>query len=343
MTKILEIAAFMLVSTLLLAASAFSQTQNNLPDLNWLTVSDKAELDRTWQQSLVYLPKKYGRQSVKLLNVPGKLDKIIQSRPESVTQPTILFLHSCEGFGEHREDMRRLAKLGFVVIAPDSFSREYRPLGCYEDRSKFIPSFSLAVAFQKAELDYAIQKLAAFSWIDRKNLFLFGSGMGGLVAAQYAGGVFSGHVIEGWGCLGPNPVYDGIWAPENVRIYTTISRNDPFFLNNPGFGNDCSRFTINRPDSVSVVLDRPAHFVSWYPGSIGPLIRFLMRDIDVDIEALVLDNPEVLQNSPDKITLRQKWSDEVVYKAAVEYCAGSLRKSHLVAEPIDEVYEFICE
>lgn len=325
----------------LYAVSAFASDEPRFK-VNWLAISDRQELERTWDNALVYLPAMLGGVHGKFLD-EGQLSRIIEGSVVVKKYPLILFLHYCEGTGHHREDMKRLSRLGFIVIAPDSFAREHRPLGCYEDREKYIRYFDAAIAFQKAELDYAVEKLAKFDWIDRKNMFLFGSGTGGLVVAHYEGDEFSGHLIEGWGCRGPNPIFDGIWAPEGVRVFSTVSRNTPFLLKNEGFSVDCESFIAERPESVSVVLDRPAHQVSWYPGSYKAMIRFLMRDMGVEIEPLLIDEPEVISQSDSGIKLREKWSDTAVYDAAKAHCSDLGKKSWPTGETIGGVYSFVCE
>lgn len=308
-----------------------------------MAVSNRAELNRTWAQALVYLPEKVGGRFRRLLAITKPFTEELNSRPTKQKLLTILYLHSCEGLGHHREDLKRLSRLGFVVIAPDSFARQHRPLGCNEKREKFIRYFDIAAAFQKAELDYAVQRLRAFSWVDRTNLFLVGSGIGGMVTAHYQGADFAGHVIEGWGCRGPNPVFDGIWATQGVRVFAAVSRNDPWYQKNSGFGVDCASFLVGRPDSVSIVLERPAHYVSWYPKSRAALIKFLTRDLGVDADALAADVPSVVQSSANGIKLREKWSGEAVYAAASDHCAKHGKRSHLIAEPNENVYAFVCE
>lgn len=310
--------------------------------VNWLAVSDKEELSRTWQGSLVYLPEKLGGQWGRLVN-DGRLEKAVSQIDQSEKIPLILFMHYCEGLGHHWEDMKRLSKLGFIVIGPNSFARKHRPIGCYEDKGKFNRYFDIAVAMRKAELDFAVQKLSSFSWIDTNNMFLFGSGLGGLAVAHYAGNEFAGHLIEGWGCRGPNPIFDGIWAPPEVRVFTTVSRNAPFLGNNKGFSVDCETFTAERKDSVSIVLDRPAQQVSWYPASIKPMIRFLMRDMGVDIDTVSQDKPIILKKTPDEIHLVEKWSDTAVYETSKIHCATFNKNRRLIQEPHDGVYKFVCE
>lgn len=316
--------------------------------VNWLAVSDKQELERTWQSALVSLPEGLGGIFGRLVR-DGRFEKAIshgdkqKEGDKRKKWPVILFMHYCEGLGHHREDIKRLSKLGFVVIAPDSFARNHRPLGCHEDREKYIRYFDAAVAFQKAELDYAVQKLSTFDWIDRKNLFLFGSGMGGLVVAHYEGEEFAGHLIEGWGCRGPNPIFDGIWAPPHIRIFTTVSKNTPFMRKNDGFSVDCDTFIKERPNSVSLVLERPANQVSWYPKSYKQMIRFLIRDMGVEIGPLLEDTPEILMQSPDAIHLREKWSDTAVYGLAKRHCATYDKQFRLTGEPFDGIYKYVCE
>jgi len=337
-----QIAIIMRFAAILLFLNFGSSFANERFKVNWLAISDKQELEKTWQNALVFMPEPLGSTFGRLVK-DGRLENAISQSNKRKKWPLILFMHYCEGLGHHREDIRRLSKLGFIVIAPDSFARNHRPLGCHEDREKYIRYFDAAVAFQKAELDYAVQKLSAFNWIDRNNLFLFGSGMGGLVVAHYEGSEFAGHLIEGWGCRGPNPIFDGIWALPHIRVFTTVSKNTPFLRKNEGFSVDCKSFTSNRADSVSVVLERPAHQVSWYPKSYKAMIRFLMRDIEVELAPLLEDAPKVVTQSPDGIQLREKWSDEAVYDLAKRHCAMHDKLSRLTAEPFDGIYNFACE
>ena len=338
LAKTVVVAAF--ITTLLLLNGAPLKAKDRFK-VDWLAISDRQELNKTWNEALVYLPDELGGSSGRLMRGDA-FNKALQATNPSSKWPLILFLHYCEGLGHHREDMKRLSKLGFIVIAPDSFARAHRPLGCYEDREKFIRYFDAAVAFQKAELDFAVQKLGEFGWIDKKNLFLFGSGMGGLVAAHYEGNEFAGHLIEGWGCRGPNPIFDGIWAPPEVRIFVTVSRNTPFLNKNEGFSVDCEPFLKQRQNAVSVVLERPAHQVSWYPKSYQQMVRFLMRDRGVEIAPLLEDKPDILKQNADLIHLREKWSDTAVYEFAKQHCAKSDKKFRLTGEVFNGEYKFKC-
>ncbi len=309
---------------------------------NWLAVSDPLELNRTWTSALVQLPENINAKRGKWLRNEEILNSMILEKLDGVKLPVILFLHACEGLGHHRDDIENYSKLGFAVIALDSFARDHRPLGCYEEQEQYIKYYDLAVAFRKAELDYAVERLKKLPWVDANNKFLIGSGIGGMVVAHYQGTEFSGHVIEGWGCRHPHKVFDGIWTPPNVRIYSVVSKNDRWYNKTSGFGIDCASFLRDRPDSVSVILDRPAHYVGWYPNSRPALIKFLTRDLDVDQDALLDDTPAVIETSEQGITLKVRWSVESVYSAAKKHCSQQGKTSHVIGNNPQGVYTFVC-
>lgn len=309
---------------------------------NWLAVSDPDELNRTWASALVYLPEILNHRSGRLLKDEDSLNSKILKTLNGAKLPLIIYLHACEGLGHHREDIDKLSKLGFAVIAIDSFARLHHPMGCYEEKERYIRYYDIAVAFRKAELDYAVNRIKRLPWVDSTQQFLIGSGTGGMVVAHYQGTEFAGHVIEGWGCRHPHSIFDGIWTPLSVPIYSVVSKNDRWYKDVPGFGIDCRSFLKDRPNSVSIVLERPAHYVSWYPRSRGPLIRFLTRDMDVDQEALIDDTPKIVQSDDTGITLIPKWSGEDAYDYANKYCAKLGKTSYATRTTEQGIYKFVC-
>ena len=309
---------------------------------DWLSVSDPIELERSWASALVHLPEKAESERGFLLGDTDTLNARIADKFGDRKLPLIVYLHDCEGLGHHRDDIERLAQLGFVVIAPDSIARNHRPLGCYEEQSEFIRYYDIAIAFRKAELDYAVAHLSRLPWVDIRFQFLVGSGTGGLVAAHYQGGEFRGHVIEGWGCRHPHAVFDGIWAPAQVKILAANSRNDLWYKDVAGFELDCASFLSERRGSIDIVIDRAAHYVSWLPEVRSSLIRFLTQDMEIDQVALLDDTPEIIKSGSGHITLKVRWSVESVYEKAQQYCAESAQRSHLISNEQPGVYSFVC-
>lgn len=339
-----EVKFFLQVHTLILLLLPFSLQANETnfrPD--WLAVSSPAELRKTWASSLVQLPEIFESRRGLFLQNREAFNAMIQRRINGGKLPLILFLHDCEGLGHHRDDIENFSKLGFVVIAPDSFARKHRPLGCYEEQSRYIKYYDIAIAFRKAELDYSVREISKLPWVDTSKMYLIGSGTGGMVAAHYQGNEFTGHVIEGWGCRHPNKVFDGIWAPVQVRIFAVVSRNDLWYKDVDGYRADCARFLTGRRNSESIVLDRPAHYVSWSSGSRPALIKFLTYGMDIDLSELIDDTPSIVKFSEKGITLKKRWSLEAVYESAKQYCSEIGKKHHLTGNEQQGIYRFVCE
>ena len=90
------------------------------------------------------------------------------------TLPVALYLHGCTGIG-NLEFLRDLADQGFVVIAPDSFARTYRPLQC--DPETQTGGFNVFVYdFRLAEISFALEQLWSVEWADWDRMVLAGPG-----------------------------------------------------------------------------------------------------------------------------------------------------------------------
>lgn len=322
--------------------AAIDAYHTNKLSFKWEKVSDQKELEQTWEKALVYLPQSAGGLWGELLTE----DTLLKRNLSVSKYPVILYIHSCTGFAFHREDMLNLSKLGFVVIAPNSFARDYRPMGCFEDGEILTRYADLVTAFQNAELEYAVRKLRELDWVDQDKQYLYGSGMlGGMVVAQYAGNEFKGHVIEGWGCHSPIRSRTGIWAPKEVNIFAVVSSNDPWYREDKvsGYQGDCGEFLAERVNSKSIVLDCPCHYVSWYPEARPSLIEFLMHDLGIEYKQYLNDDPEIVYSKGVNFKLKRKWSIEAVYKAANTYCSTKGKKGYPTGPDKNEIYPFVCD
>lgn len=114
---------------------------------------------------------------------------------------------------------RRLADAGFVVIAPDSLARRYRPLQC--DPKTQTGGYNLFVYdFRQAEINYAVQRLLEMPWVASGNMFLVGTSEGGVATALYRGDEFRARVVTQWTCSGRSivdnkPCHPAKWATGN--------------------------------------------------------------------------------------------------------------------------------
>ncbi len=104
--------------------------------------------------------------------------------------PVIVFLHGClRTMGEHA---RWLARLGYVVVSPDSFARERRGVSC--------TGSSALIGMRIAEASFARERLRGFDWVDQERVILAGVSEGGMGAGQHPGEGFRAKVVMAWGC-----------------------------------------------------------------------------------------------------------------------------------------------
>ena len=170
----------------------------------------RSDLELTWDKAVIALPAR-GSRAVQV----GTIEEIdLAARLAVLAQvdklPVVLYLHGCTGIGNF-DFFEALAGAGYVVIAPDSMARRFRPLQC-EPESR-TGGFNLFVYdFRQAEIGFALDRLGAIEAIDGRNLFLVGTSEGGVATALYHGDEFRARVIAQWTCTGV-PRVRGIAAP----------------------------------------------------------------------------------------------------------------------------------
>jgi len=193
--------------------------------------------------------------------------------------PVVLYLHGCTGIEKSdRRIMRALSRVGFLVIAPDSMARQYRPRQC-RPRKK-TGGFSLFVYdFRQAEINFALQELRRHEWADKVNLFLVGSSEGGLAAAQYRGSAFRARVITKWTCHGSHLVR-GLAAPPDEPVLAIVRKNDPWYdQKKTRQSGECGDFFGARPGSKSWVLETGrGHNVFNEARVTDEIVTFLVRN-----------------------------------------------------------------
>jgi len=108
--------------------------------------------------------------------------------------------------------MGPLMKLGFAIIAPDSFARTNRYEDCYGRNT------NTKIRQRAQEAKYAAEKAGDLPWVDVNNLFLIGHSEGGAGAAAYYGNQYNAIAISGNSCE------NGIAS--NIPTLVAVSRGD---------------------------------------------------------------------------------------------------------------------
>jgi len=209
-----------------------------------------SDIERTWYNAVVALPPTS-------LGGPVDMRRMheLMANPPADPKPrtTIIYLHGCTGIGD-LSVVKYLASEGFVVIAPDSMARRYRPLQC--DAATGRGGYNLFVYdFRATELSFAIHSVTRLPWADAGDMFLIGGSEGGVTAALYRGEAFRGRIITAWTCHGA-PIIAGLDAPPMEPVLSIVSEEDPWYSGRTAYGQsgDCGTYMPGRPNARSLVL-----------------------------------------------------------------------------------------
>ncbi len=247
-----------------------------------LLYQSPSEMELTWQASLVSIPTRDGgvvRTTVSAL----ESGEVVPDQ----TYPVVIYLHGCSGFWSGSSfRINWLAQNGFVVIAPNSFAREFYPQSCNPSTNES-GLFRPTLAIRQFDAGYSIKKAAEFTWADKNNIMLVGFSEGAAVATTYTNletpaGLLKARVAEAWVCQAGWPEFQGINAPESEAVLTLVSDRDPWYTSRYHQG-DCGEFMTTNNGSLSYVVDyeplRNRHEL-WEQPEIQEIIRtFLLEQL----------------------------------------------------------------
>ena len=241
------------------------------------TGDNLSDLERTWFRAASALPANAGLGgSVEPITAQGRLQAL---RRQGAKQPVVFYLHGCTGLGStDRDVMRDLAAEGYVVIAPDSMARRFRPRQCSSWNKS--GGFNIFVFdFRQAEINYALEQLFEEDWVDWDNMFLVGVSEGALAVAHHRGPAFKARVITQWTCHGSTYV-EGLDGPPDTPVLSIVRGNDPWYTREGSKQDgDCGAFFGDRPGSRSIVLENGSdHAVMDEPDVISAIIGFLNQN-----------------------------------------------------------------
>ena len=263
LTKAFVLGASIFVSSNLFGCSGLENNKGTV-----IFRSSEKELNRTWDNALVSI--NYGIIAIEhILNILQK-GKAFDEIPKGIKLPTIIYLHGCNGMKSGTGgQITYLSGIGYAVIAPDSFAREYRPNACFSNSTS--ESLSDEVVYMREEeIKYAAEQLRKLDWVDQKNVFLIGQSEGGMAVAAYPKGEFKARIVIGTVCS------KGIWAPANTPILNINSKEDPVLTFNGGSDN-CGRQGYK--NLKMMLIPGSSHDVIVYPEAREEISDFLKRNI----------------------------------------------------------------
>lgn len=163
-------------------------------------VAQASDVNLSWSNSLVYLPKKWLSTSIEKVNIDQQL-------------PTVLYLHGCTGITQGNDVAwaKFISELGYAVILPDSMSRKNRYSNCDPAIKGPTGRFPFAYIYREEEINYAVEQIKTLKWVDQDKVFLMGHSEGGIATANTFNTFFKGYIISGWTCTHKfDPSLDGI-------------------------------------------------------------------------------------------------------------------------------------
>ncbi len=236
-------------------------------------LDSRSDLELTWERALVLWPGEAGGKPLSARFEEEAFARWAESQGGR-SWPVVVYLHGCTGYGNF-EFFERLASAGYVVVAPDSFARRFRPLQC--DPKTRTGGYNLFVYdFRHAEAAYAVQRLSGAAWADPRNFFLMGASEGGAATALYRGDEFRARVITQWTCSGRTNVR-GLAGPVDAPVLAIVQARDPWYEPSraPNQRGDCGDYMRDRPGSRSIVLDSDAHDVYDDPAIVETILDFV--------------------------------------------------------------------
>ncbi|MSP20652.1 MAG: hypothetical protein EXQ93_03850 [Alphaproteobacteria bacterium] len=234
-------------------------------------VTDLSDIERTWFRATIVLPPLGAVAPVRTTINSAAMRAHMQRLPAGARLPVVVYVHGCTGLANFAF-LDRLAESGFVVVAPDSFARRYRPLQC-DPVTRTGGRHLFVYDFRMEEVSFALEQLWTERWADWNRMFLVGTSEGGVTAALYRGDEFKARVIAQWTCTGA-PHVAGIEAPGDEPILAVRGAQDPWY--GPANAGDCRDAFGPRPDSRSLVFDLPAgHDVFAESAVVATITEFL--------------------------------------------------------------------
>ena len=239
------------------------------------TGNDPAELLRTWQNAVVYVPSKPGKaRRITTADLPRFVQR-------SDNPKLVLYAHGCSGIVDiGRAAGKFYAANGFIFVAPDSFARRDKPVSCRP--ALYQGGLHRAVlAWRQAEISNALTRLRALPGLAYAPIALIGHSEGGITVATYRGLPVTTRVIEGWTCHAGWPEYHGLGAPPREPVLSLVGADDPWFQL-PSLKGDCGAFMDG--NDRSYVFRKPSplrnkHWLSKDPRVQQIILKFITRQM----------------------------------------------------------------
>ena len=184
------------------------------------------DVELSWEKGTAFIPGGLFPRSPKNISLDGK-------------RPVLIYLHGCTGITHNHDTLwaQEIAKLGFVVVMPDSFARPGRVPDCDPSRKRRSNAFPKAHQYRQEEITYSLEQVRRAAWADQRNIFLMGHSEGGQATARSRHDAWNAQVISGWTCtFEGRPESAGIHSPKHIPALAVAYLDDPWRTAGPTRG-----------------------------------------------------------------------------------------------------------
>ncbi|MFX0540484.1 dienelactone hydrolase family protein [Roseovarius sp. S4756] len=205
--------------------------------------AENAEVTRTWDAAQVWLPGTVNATTVDALD------------EADAPRATVLYAHGCDGLSRITTVTARfLAGAGYLVVAPDSFARQNKPVSCNAAQTRG-GLHRAVLGWRQEEMQYALAQLRETEVLREVPIVLMGHSEGGITVATMMAPDVAMRIIEGWTCHAGWPDYRGLNAPVDQPVLALIGEDDPWFRQ-PVLSGDCGAF-MHGEAQISRVYSAP--------------------------------------------------------------------------------------
>ncbi|MEI4263964.1 hypothetical protein [Roseovarius sp. D0-M9] len=205
--------------------------------------ANDADVARTWDAAQVWLPGRANATSV---------DALADVEPP---RAAFLYAHGCDGLSRITTVTARfLADAGHLVVAPDSFARQDKPVSCNAAQARG-GLHRAVLGWRHEEMGHALARLRETEVLKGVPIIIMGHSEGGITVATMQAPDAAMRIIEGWTCHAGWPEYRGLNAPEDQPVLALVGQDDPWFRQ-PVLSGDCGAF-MQGEAQVSQVYSSP--------------------------------------------------------------------------------------
>ena len=220
--------------------------------------------------------------------------------------PAMIYLHGCGGINPYHDLHgwgEYIAKMGFVVVLPNSFDRPNRIPNC-NTVTKSTGFFPSVWEYRQQEIAYTLEQLKRIEYIDINAIFLMGHSEGGVAVAQNSNKEFKGAIISGWTCARRD---SGLMSSKETAVLAIAYTKDPWYDSYQLSGR-CIDFARGRNvtqidlkgyghDTFADLLSKDAVYKFLSINSAGYQFE-APRPIKIDLEEQEKDEPLVELSAP---------------------------------------------